>query len=193
MGLLEKFYPSINPRNPTQYRNHCNCQDCHRRAQEYGRVWRERTPLCTCCDCMARAGQDIRQSYSTLNHTLASGHTCGMPSHSHPYHASGQYPAHAEDPPPRYSLMPGTTHKVDHACGSRYYATPLEPEVRYQSLYPSTTAIKEECACSGGGHPVKQPQYHHHQQPQQPVMRCGKVYDAQTYLNMPSQYRPCCN
>ncbi|KAJ2808744.1 hypothetical protein H4S07_003348 [Coemansia furcata] len=162
MGLLNMFYPDRKKQYKPQFRNSCNCDDCLKKAHLYGEYWRNQTPVCTCCDCMARAGQNIPHSYSTHNHVQASTHTCAMTGdYRHGCSTGACHPGHHGDEAlPKYSLTPHTTHKVDAACGSRYYATPLHPTVVPQQMSP----------------------YVHHN---------GKVYDERTYLSMPNTYHPC--
>ncbi|KAJ2685398.1 hypothetical protein IWW39_004287 [Coemansia spiralis] len=162
------FYPDRKKQYTPKYRNSCNCDDCLKKTHHYGEYWRNQTPVCTCCDCMARAGQNIPHSYSTHNHVQASTHTCAMTGdyrHGHSTGAACCSGHHADEQLPKYSLTPHTTHKVDNACGSRYYATPLHPTV------------------------VPQHANYHHNQHQVHVN--GKVYDERSYISMPNTYHPC--
>ncbi|KAJ2781706.1 hypothetical protein H4R18_002711 [Coemansia javaensis] len=149
MGLMSMFYPDRKRDLRPRYRGHCGCDSCVDRSHAYGEHWRHRTPVCTCCDCMAIAGENVPHTYSTYEHTHAATHTCAMTGcirhRSDPVGA--RCPAPAADPPPRYSLGPSTTHKVDNCCGARYYATPLFP-----------TKQPEHSACGS-----------HHYAPQRPA------------------------
>ncbi|KAJ2000751.1 hypothetical protein GGI04_004026 [Coemansia thaxteri] len=167
MGIVDLFYPNRKRQYQPKYKNSCNCEDCHQRAHSYGQAWRNKTPVCTCCDCMSKAGLSIPHSYSTHNHVQAGVHTCAMTGQVR--HSSSTGSAHccgpfSDEPLPKYSLTPHTTHKVDNACGSRHYATPL-----HAPLPPR--------------HVVHQS--HHH-------APCDvRVYDERTYLSMPNSFHPC--
>ncbi|PIA19731.1 hypothetical protein COEREDRAFT_79015 [Coemansia reversa NRRL 1564] len=130
MGFLSTFYPDRKRDLRPKYRKHCNCNECVDRAHSYGQHWRHLTPVCTCCDCMALAGENVPHTHSTYEHTHAATHTCAMTGDirhkSNPNTGCCSAPTH-DSPPPKYSLKPNTSHKVDNCCGSRYYTTPLFP------------------------------------------------------------------
>ncbi|KAJ1741972.1 hypothetical protein LPJ55_003481 [Coemansia sp. RSA 990] len=127
MGFTDLFYPDRKRQLRPKYRKHCGCDECISRAHSYGQMWRHQTPLCTCCDCMAIAGENIPHSHSTYEHTHAPVHTCAMTGPVR-HRSSVPHGCSCEPSPPKYSLKPSTTHKVDDTCGPRYYTTPLLPK-----------------------------------------------------------------
>ncbi|KAJ2773476.1 hypothetical protein IWQ57_001276 [Coemansia nantahalensis] len=172
MKLRSLFYPDRKRDLRPNYRDHCGCDDCIGRAQAYGEHWRHKTPVCTCCDCMAIAGEDVPHTHSTYSHTHAASHTCAMTGpiqhRSHPTVDSCAIP-HRE-PPPKYSLTPHTTHKVDDCCGARYYTTPLFPGTQPEPAHgcASVHPLRQQaCECPPNG------------------------YNELIYLRTPGTYRPC--
>ncbi|KAJ2502856.1 hypothetical protein GGH96_000726 [Coemansia sp. RSA 1972] len=169
MGFADLFYPNRQRQLRPKYRKHCNCDECVARAHSYGQMWRNNTPVCSCCDCMAIAGENVPHTHSTYAHTHAQTHTCAMQGpvrHSSRVNAPCCPPV-CETPPPKYSLRPHTTHKVDNACGPRYYTTPL---------WPQRNDRGHQC----GGHPPAACTSHPH-----------RPYDEHIYLRTPPNYHPC--
>ncbi|KAJ2352560.1 hypothetical protein GGF43_003725 [Coemansia sp. RSA 2618] len=174
MGLFDLFYPNRPRQLRPKYRKHCNCDECVSRSHSYGEMWRHQTPVCSCCDCMAMAGENVPHTHSTYAHTHAARHTCAMqgPIRHNPVVNQGCCQPAKCDPPPKYSLMPRTTHKVDQACGPRYYATPLFPSSNAQTAHQCGGHAPPTCP----GHP--QPQHHY-------------AHDNSVYLRTPANYHPC--
>ncbi|KAJ2719150.1 hypothetical protein GGI07_005388 [Coemansia sp. Benny D115] len=177
MGFMDIFYPDPRKKLMPKYRKHCGCQDCIKRQHSYGELWRHKTPVCSCCDCMSEAGLNIPHNHSTYGHRHAATHTCANPQcHSSSSSCCGppMHPMHpvVEPPPPKYSLMPQTTHKVDEFCPSRHYTTPL-------SLAKPHT---HGCNCAAG-----RSGYHNGC----PPTAVAPGYHPQMYLSMPGDYRPC--
>ncbi|KAJ2399833.1 hypothetical protein GGI23_002409 [Coemansia sp. RSA 2559] len=183
MGFREMFYPDRKRDLRPKYRNHCSCNECIDRNKTYGDMWRHKTPVCTCCDCMAIAGQDIPHSYSTYEHTHAPTHTCAMtgPVRHSPYPGSTPCgpPACREEPPPKYSLKPHTTHKVDDACGARVYATPLFPEKNNPHNYRANDPYFRQCGQSSSTSCCSS------------SSSTCRSYRDDMYVCMPGSYRPC--
>ncbi|KAI9505284.1 hypothetical protein GGI25_003614 [Coemansia spiralis] len=183
MGFLQTFYPDRKRDLRPSYKKHCNCDDCIGRSASYGNLWRHKTPVCTCCDCMAIAGQNIPHSQSTFGHTHAATHTCAMPGPVRHYPYPSGVTSFCDDPPPKYSMKPHTSHKVDEACGSKFYTTPLYPERKgwdghvcagaHPSSYSSSCSTVS-CSCSN---------------PSTNSATCCHREDR--YLMMPRSYRPC--
>ncbi|KAJ2776841.1 hypothetical protein GGI15_004714 [Coemansia interrupta] len=178
MGFMDIFYPDPKKKNRPKYRKSCNCDECILRSRSYGDFWRAQTPLCTCCDCMAMAGQNIAHSHSTAGHVHASHHTCAQTGRQ--YASSSCCDLRREPtPPPKYSLMPQTTHKVDEFCEAKYYTTPLalaRPHVPAEVCRVGHGAASG-CACAAcSGH-----SHHGH----------SHGHREDMYLAMPSSYVPC--
>ncbi|KAJ1891126.1 hypothetical protein LPJ66_007093 [Kickxella alabastrina] len=177
MGFLDIFYPSTSRSRQPHYHKSCNCSDCIQRAHSYGELWRHKTPLCTCCDCMAKAGQNIPHNHSTYAHTHANAHTCTAQTGQH-YPGITRSINHMQPmPPPRYSLMPETTHKVDVFCPAKAYATPLAlaaPHVPHLCCPGGGVSANGQHVCARG--------------PPPPV---AHGYNEQMYVSMPGSYRPC--
>ncbi|KAJ2322778.1 hypothetical protein IWW51_004074 [Coemansia sp. RSA 2702] len=168
MGFSDLFYPDRKRQLRPKYRKHCNCNECVLRSHSYDEMWRHQTPLCTCCDCMAMAGENVPHAHSTYAHTHASSHTCAMTgSVRHNSAVNAPCCGTHEPPPPKYSLKPRTTHKVDNCCGPRYYTTPLLPNTQPQH------------ACSG-----------HHGHGRYTDQHPPHGYNELIYLRTPPNYYP---
>ncbi|KAJ2847389.1 hypothetical protein IWW36_003877 [Coemansia brasiliensis] len=174
MGFTDLFYPDRKKQLRPKYRKHCGCDECISRTHSYGQMWRHQTPLCTCCDCMAVAGENVPHTHSTYEHTHAPMHTCAMTGNvrhrsSVPHGCSCESERYT--PPPKYSLKPSTTHKVDDTCGPRYYTTPLFPNRHPAPSAPACDGHHGHVACNAE-HPP-----------------CG--YNELIYLRTPPNYHPC--
>ncbi|KAJ2510548.1 hypothetical protein H4217_007821 [Coemansia sp. RSA 1939] len=198
MGFRKMFYPNRERDLRPNYRQHCNCRECVDRNKMYGDMWRNRTPVCTCCDCMAIAGQNIPHSYSTYGHTHAQVHTCALPgpAQHNPYAGitgpCGGPPSHIDAPPPKYSLKPHTSHKTDNTCGARAYATPLFPEKNApQKTCCSTTVYSQPRAqCSSTSCCTSVSTSTTCCSSPAPSTACHS-HRKDMYVSMPGSYHPC--
>ncbi|KAJ2157174.1 hypothetical protein GGF46_004696 [Coemansia sp. RSA 552] len=182
MGFTDLFYPDRKRQLRPKYRKHCNCDDCVHKSHSYGEMWRHNTPVCTCCDCMAIAGENVPHTHSTYEHTHAATHTCAMPGNirhrSHPNKPPCCETTPVHEPPPKYSFKPQTTHKVDNCCGPRYYTTPIFPDRQ-----PAPRDNPHSCGT-------------HHGHATCPAPACSSAtppngYNELIYLRTPHTYHPC--
>ncbi|KAJ2385293.1 hypothetical protein GGI05_004742 [Coemansia sp. RSA 2603] len=191
MGFMDLFYPDPKKKNRPQYRKSCNCDECIARNRSYGDFWRAKTPVCTCCDCMAIAGQNIPHVHSTPGHVHAPHHSCaqsGVPCLPGCYDTRHAEATTMPPPPPKYSLMPQTTHKVDAMCESKYYTTPLalaKPHV------PVDTCRVAHAHGAANGCPCAECRGYYHGHTHVHSHGHSHCHREDMYLAMPSSYVPC--
>ncbi|KAJ1863414.1 hypothetical protein H4R99_004794 [Coemansia sp. RSA 1722] len=199
MGFMDIFYPNPKQQLKPKYRKSCNCDECVTRNHSYGELWRNKTPSCSCCDCMSKAGLNIPHNFSTYGHTHAAVHSCAETgTYCGPTAASGCRDVAHVEPPPKYSLMPHTTHKVDEFCDSKHYTTPLalvKPHVAsdcYRMSHgspcsSSSTLVHSHAHAHAHGHSHG----HGHGCACKATAHAPHGYREDMYLAMPSSYVPC--